>query len=412
MRVLILDPFHGAAGDMVTGALLDCGADRTMVVRAMESAVAEPVITHVTRAGIRALRIDTQATPAHRTLDDVMKRLDAAVPFVPAPALAMAGRVFERINAAEEEVHGTHVHFHEVGADDAIADVIGACTALHTLGVDGVKILPVTVGHGTGTGSHGTFPIPAPATAAILRNSGLAMISGPHTGELCTPTGAALLAEFATLAVENETLPAYTITAVGYGAGTRNPKHTPNVLRAMIIETIESAVSVGEAGLPDDRVDLLETNVDDVSGEVIAHAIGRFMDAGARDASATPIVMKKGRPGFLIKVISLPDTSARLAELMAKELGTLGIRCIPAVHRFIAERTIGEVDVEISGTRRKLPVKYGLMYGSVYTLKAEFETAREFAAEIGVPVRDVLRIAEDQAWCDVRTKKSEKSREE
>jgi hypothetical protein len=150
------------------------------------------------------------------------------------------------------------------------------------------------------------------------------MISGPHTGELCTPTGAALLAEFATLAVENETLPAYTITAVGYGAGTRDPKHSPNVLRAMIIETIESAVSIGEAGLPDDRVDLLETNVDDVSGEVIAHVIGRFMDAGARDASATPIMMKKGRPGFLIKVISLPDTSARLAELMAKELGTLG----------------------------------------------------------------------------------------
>ncbi|MGB7789417.1 nickel pincer cofactor biosynthesis protein LarC [Methanoregula sp.] len=409
MRVLILDPFHGAAGDMVTGALLDCGADSDVVMRAMKAAVAEPSITHVTRAGIRALKVDTQVMPAHRTLDEVLKRLDEAALHVPAPALAMARRVFGRINAAEEEVHGTRVHFHEVGADDAIADIIGACTALYTLGVGGVKILPVTLGHGTGMGSHGTFPIPAPATAAILRNSGLATVSGPHAGEHCTPTGAALLAEFATLGVEAAILPAYTIQAVGYGAGTRDPQHTPNVLRAMIVETIESAASAGAAGLPEDAVDLLETNVDDVSGEVIAHAIGRFMDAGARDASATPIMMKKGRPGFLIKVISLPETSARLAELMALELGTLGIRCIPAVHRFIAERTIGEVEVEIAGKRRKLPVKYGWMHGSVYTLKAEFGPARDFAAETGAPVRDVLCLAEERAWSEMRTEKSGKT---
>jgi uncharacterized protein (TIGR00299 family) protein len=404
MRVLILDPFHGAAGDMVTGALLDCGAETDVVVRAMKAVVAEPVITQVSRAGIRALKIDTKATPAHRTLDDVLKRLDETAPYVPAPALAMARRVFERINAAEEEVHGTHVHFHEVGADDAIADIIGACTALHTLGVDGVKILPVTLGHGTGNGSHGTFPIPAPATAAILRNSGLVAIPGLHAGELCTPTGAALLAEFATLTVGDEVMPAYTIKATGYGAGTRDPHHTPNVLRAMIVETVEGTALSSAAVLPEDTVDLLETNVDDLSGEVIAHAISRFMEAGARDASATPIVMKKGRPGFLIKVISLPDTSAMLAELMARELGTLGIRCIPAVHRFIAERTIGEVEIEIAGKHRVLPVKYGLMHGSVYTLKAEFEPARTFAGEIGVPVRDVLRLAEEQAWKDVRGK--------
>jgi hypothetical protein len=367
MRVLILDPFHGAAGDMVTGALLDCGADSEVVIRAMKTVVAEPAITHVTRAGIRALKIDTKATPAHRTLGEVLKRLDEAAPYVPAPALAMARRVFNRINAAEEEVHGTHVHFHEVGADDAIADIIGACTALHTLGVDGVKVLPVTVGNGIGTGSHGTFPIPAPATAAILRNSGLATVSGLHVGELCTPTGVALLAEFATLAVEAPVLPAYTIKAIGYGAGTRDPQHAPNVLRAMIAETIGTAGSTGATGPPEDTVDLLETNVDDVSGEVIAH-----------------------------------ETSARLAELMAEELGTLGIRCIPAVHRFIAERTIGEVDLEISGILRKLPVKYGWMHGSVYTLKAEFEPARDFAAEIGVPVRDVLRLAEERAWEEVK----------
>ncbi|HEX3000763.1 MAG TPA: nickel pincer cofactor biosynthesis protein LarC, partial [Methanoregula sp.] len=289
------------------------------------------------------------------------------------------------------------VHFHEVGADDAIADIVGACTALHTLAVDRIRILPVTLGHGTGTGSHGTFPIPAPATAAILRDANLSTISGVHAGELCTPTGAALLAEFQATAGDAGALPAYSIKALGYGAGTRDPAHSPNVLRAMVVETPGTC-----GGIPGDTIDILETNVDDVSGEVIAHAIARFMDAGARDASAIPIVMKKGRPGYLIRVICLPETSVQVAELMATELGTLGIRCIPSVHRFIAERTVEEIEVEIAGKRRKLPVKLGWMHGSVYTLKAEFEPARGFAADLGIPVRDVLRVVEEQARKQIR----------
>lgn len=388
MRILIFDPFHGAAGDMITGALLDCGADRETVIKAMAAVVAEPAISTVSRAGIRALKVDTKAAPVHRTLADVMKRLDEAAPHIPAPALAMARRVFGRINAAEEEVHGTHVHFHEVGADDAIADVVGACTSLHTLAVDGVKVLPITLGHGTAAGSHGIFPIPAPATAAILRESGLWATPGDHAGELCTPTGAALLAEFAGL--DPGQIGAYTIQATGYGAGSRDPHHAPNVLRVLLADTAESGRE-----LPEDTVDLLETNVDDVSGEVIAHALARFMEAGARDASALPVIMKKGRPGFLIRVISLPETSARLAELMALELGTLGVRCIPAVHRFIAERTIGEVMVTIGSESRRMPVKCGRMHGRIYLMKAEFGPAEAWARELGLPVRDVIRAIED-----------------
>jgi uncharacterized protein (TIGR00299 family) protein len=395
MRLLIFDPFHGAAGDMITGALLDCGADRDTVMRAMAAVVAEPAISEVTRAGIRALKVATKATPAHRTLADIMECLDRAAPHVPAPALAMARRVFGRINAAEEEVHGSHVHFHEVGADDAIADVIGACTALHTLAVDGVKVLPIALGHGTATGSHGIFPIPAPATAAILKGTALVATAGDHAGELCTPTGAALLAEFSTL--EPGTTGGYTISATGYGAGSRDSHDAPNVIRVMLVLT----TGTGDA-FPGDTVDLLETNVDDVSGEVIAHALARFMEAGARDAAAVPIIMKKGRPGFLIRVISLPETSARLAEVMALELGTLGIRCIPAVHRFIADRTIEEIDIEIAGKRRRIPVKCGWMHGSVYTLKAEFEPSRDLAVETGIPVRDIVRIVEEQAWHQVK----------
>ncbi len=279
-----------------------------------------------------------------------------------------------------------------MGADDAIADVIGACTALHTLHVDGVVIHPIAIGSGTISGSHGTVPIPAPATVALLTESGLPAITGTGNGELCTPTGAALLAEFSTM--RPPAFSAFTILAAGYGAGTRDPPHTPNVLRAMVVETTSDQMPERA----DDSVDVLETNVDDVSGEVIAHAITRFMDAGARDASAISVIMKKGRPGYLIRVVCLPDTSRQMAELMACELGTLGIRCIPFVHRFIADRTVEQIDVEIAGQKRAVPVKCGWMHGSIYTLKAEFDPARDWAADLDMPVRDVIRAIEDTGW--------------
>ena len=382
MRILVFDPFHGAAGDMITGALLDCGADQKTVAAAMRAVVADPAVETVTRAGIKATKVHTHATPVHRKLADVEKKLDAAAPNVPSEALAMARRVFARLNAAEESVHGDHVHFHEVGADDAIADVIGACTALCTLKAEGVVVLPIAIGSGTITGSHGTIPVPAPATAAILAMSGLAAFPGSDTGELCTPTGAALLAEFA--ASLPATLGTYTILATGHGAGTKDTPKVPNVLRAMLVESAGATPA-------QDTVDLLETNVDDVNGEVIGEALARFMAAGARDASAIPILMKKGRPGYLVTVIALPEASADLARLMAQELGTLGVRCIPAVHRFIADRTTGTVDVTIAGHTKSIPVKYGWIDGKCYTAKPEFDAAKEWATELDLPVREVLR---------------------
>lgn len=391
MRLLFLDPFHGASGDMIVGALLGCGADYKLVVRAMGSVAVEPGIAEVTRCGIRALKVDTRATATCRTLDEVVARCDQAD--APREVLAMARRVFARIGAAEEQVHGGHAHFHEVGADDAIADVIGACMALHTLGVGGVSVLPIMLGRGTAQGAHGAYPIPAPATVNILRDTGLATTIGQEDGELCTPTGAALLAEFST---ENAgDYGASAIKAVGYGAGTRDPPGTPNVLRAMVVETEHPE-------MVRDRVDVLETNVDDVSGEVIAHAITQLMDAGAYDAIAIPGVMKKGRAGHLVRVICSEEKSADLARLMALELGTLGIRCTPAVHRFIADRTTEHVDIVLNGQHMTLPVKCGWMGGRVYTLKAEFEPAGRWAAELHIPVQDVIRVANEAGWRAVR----------
>jgi uncharacterized protein (TIGR00299 family) protein len=397
MRILVLDPFHGSAGDMITGALLGCGADRTLMARAMRSLVEEPEFSDVTRAGIRAIKVETRAGECARTLGEVLELVKGGD--APPEAIAIAIRVFERMAAAEREVHGDHVHFHEVGADDARADVVGACTALHSLMVDAVAVLPVMLGGGTGRGSHGTFPVPPPAVAAILKGSGLVTRPGtPEDGELCTPTGAALLAEFATIPADG--IGGVAVTAVGYGAGTRDTPLVPNVLRAMLVET------VGEAGLSGDRVDILETNVDDVSGELLASAITSLMAYGARDASAIPCMMKKGRAGHLVRVICAPEKSRELARVMARELGTLGIRCLPSVHRFIAERSVENVRVEIRKTVREMPVKCGWMDGECYTVKAEFDPALAWAEELGIPVRELIRIIEEKAWERFRQKRA------
>jgi len=196
MRVLVFEPFRGAAGDMVCGALLQLGADRTMVSRAMASVVAEPAIREVDRAGIRAIKVDTRAPVVHRSLAEVISCVKGSD--APPEAIALACRVFERMARGEARVHGEHSHFHEVGADDAIAEVIGACTALLSLSVDAVVVEPLAMGGGTVVSVHGTYPVPTPATLAIVQESGLKVHRGTREdGELCTPTGAALLAECA-----------------------------------------------------------------------------------------------------------------------------------------------------------------------------------------------------------------------
>jgi hypothetical protein len=371
---------------MVTGALLSLLPDRAPVIRAMASVVGEPEISEVDRAGIRAVQVRTRAGKGHRTLEAVKARVAGAD--APEAAKEMALRIFRRIHDAEVRVHGTVAHFHEVGADDAIADVVGACTALHLLAPDGVVVKPITLGSGVIQGSHGTLPIPAPATAAILAASTLLAIPGQGEGELCTPTGAALLAGFATMSplwVE----PAR-ILATGYGAGSRDPEGVPNVLRVLLLDA-----PLGEGT---DRVDVLETNVDDVTGEVLAHVIGRLMEEGARDASAIAVVMKKGRPGHLVRVVAAPEDSPRLAAVMAEELGTLGVRCTPMVHRFVAGRTTAEVEVNLGGKRYTVPVKCGRTGGKVFSVKPEFERVQAVAAQCGLPARTVARAVEEAAW--------------
>lgn len=387
MRLLVIDPGFGAAGDMLCGALLAAGADRDTVLCAMRSAAPDLAISQVVRCGMPALYVEMHAGPAHRTLAEVLEIVRAAD--APAAAIDLAVRVFSRIAAAEELVHGTHhVHFHEVGADDAIADVLGACTALVTLGVDGVHILPLSVGFGTTVCAHGTMPVPAPATAEILRNSDLRVAVGGFAGELCTPTGAALLAEFsASFGTDEHT---GKIVSVGCGAGTRDPADHPNVLRAMVI--------TAETRFFAPAVDVLETNVDDVAGEQLSDVVSSLMDAGARDACLVPIVMKKGRPGYIVRVIALPEDSERLARLLARETGSLGVRCMPMVHRFVADRCISSETVVVNGNVFTVDVKTAFMDGKPYSRKAEFDQVRDAAGAAGVSIRDMKRVVEDEAW--------------
>jgi uncharacterized protein (TIGR00299 family) protein len=386
MRILHIDPFHGASGDMFLGALLNLGTDPAPVFRVMAQIVAPPSLEMVTRAGIRAVKIHTHAGPACRTLEDVLFRVRGVD--APPPVIEKAEAVFHRIARAEEVIHGRIDHFHEVGADDAIADVLGSCMAMHLVSPDRVDVLPVATGSGTVQIAHGTYPVPAPATAAILSGSGLVVTLGGGRGELCTPTGAALLAEFCKNPVMTST--PGRIEAIGYGAGDRDDPDSPNVLRMLLLSSSDP-----HSG---DIIDILESNVDDVPGEVIGYVLERLMEAGARDACAVPLLMKKGRPGQLVRVISRPADTAVLSGLMATELGTLGIRCIPSVHRFIADRRIVNVMVQVRGISGTFPVKCGMIEGSCYTMKAEFDSVCQFAQEHGLPVRTVMREVEEAAW--------------
>lgn len=382
MRILAFDPFHGAAGDMICGALLDAGAPHDPVIRAMGSVVETPAIETVSKCGIAAVKIHTRAGPAHRTLEEVLEIVRAAD--APGEVITRAEQIFLRIAEAETEVHGSMTHFHEVGADDAIADVIGSCMALSLITPDRIIVLPVATGKGLVTCSHGTLPVPAPATAAILTKGELLVMSGDATGEQLTPTGAAILSDLCDQAVTD--LPVGRILRVGYGAGSREDPHSPNVLRVLLMEC---------PGLHPDTVDILETNVDDVSGEVIGNFLSRAMEEGARDASAIPLLMKKGRPGHLIRVISIPTESTRLSELMAGELGTLGVRVTSGVHRFIADRIIHEIPLEIMGKKVLFPVKYGFIDGTCYVIKPEFSAIETYARLNNIPVRELAEAVRD-----------------
>ncbi|WP_049985707.1 nickel pincer cofactor biosynthesis protein LarC [Halobellus rufus] len=321
----------------------------------------------------------------HRTYAEVVEIVESLD--LPPGVESDAKEIFRRLGEAESTVHDTDLestHFHEVGADDAIADVVGVALLVDDLGVDRVVTTPLSTGDGTQGMAHGEYPVPAPAVVEIAAGADWSLQGGPVDAELLTPTGAAILAHFAEGV---DSLPALTVDSVGYGAGGWDFPDRPNVLRAI----------VGDGGtrLQRDEITVLETNVDDVSPEVLGGLQSTLAEAGARDVSVVPTTMKKSRPGHLVKVVVKPEDAERVAHRLAVETGTLGIREHGAGHRWTASREFRSAGLEIDGERYEVPVKVASdADGTVYDYSAEYDVAVRVAEATGLPARDVMQRAE------------------
>jgi hypothetical protein len=382
MKICYLDAFSGISGDMAVGALMDAGAPAGDVLDALRSldTGARYEVEKTARRGIAAskFRVHLEGPPQkHRHLSHILKMIDAAP--LGSRAKSNASAVFEKLGQAEAKVHGVpieRVHFHEVGAADSIADIVGACVALDLMGVEEVHISAINVGSGTVETEHGTLPVPAPATAALL--AGKPVYARGPAMELTTPTGAALAA---TLGSSFGPLPAMRIASIGHGAGDRDfPQHA-NVLRVLIGERS----SAREATL----VSVIEANIDDSSPQVLGYALDRLMEAGALDVSLSPIQMKKNRPGSLLRVIAKPEDQERLAQVIFAETSTLGLRMYAAERR-IEERRIEEVETPWGPVRGKVS---GTVSGPGL-FAPEYEDCRAIAERTHTPLKQVLAAAE------------------
>ncbi len=386
MSVAYFDCFCGAAGDMILGALIDAGCPLDALQRVVDRLElpgvrleAAPTTRHGLAATQARVVVEAGSQTAHRHLPQIEQIIENAR--LGGRIAERARAVFRRLAEAEARVHGTsveRVHFHEVGAADAIVDIVGACAALETLGVDRIECSPIPTGSGTVTCAHGVMPVPAPATAQLLR--GVALADCPEPGELTTPTGAAILT---TLAERFGPLPAMTLTAVGSGAGSRQGKTRPNMLRVLIGEP--AAAADGETC---DTVALLETQVDDATGQVLGHAAEVLLAAGALDVTIVPIIMKKGRPGQLLTVVCRPGDADALAEVVFAETGTLGVRLGTAARLKLARETqpVGTP----FGTVR---VKIGRRGERVVRVWPEYEDCAAAARKAGVALHVVQQEA-------------------
>jgi len=387
MRVLLFDPASGASGDMIIGCLLDLGADPGAVKEAVESVGCRLEISRERRHHLIATRARVTAEGRYQSLREARRILEGSS--LEPPALDRALRIMDALAGAEAEVHGTdpdQARFHEIGALDALADIAGSCAALHSLEVEKILSLPISTGGGTVSSSHGLLPVPAPATLEMLRRSGLLWKGGPVNEELLTPTGAAILA----IVVDEmaERYPLIRAEQVGYGTGARKLE-IPNLLRCVVGDLVEGHF---------DEVAQLETNVDDVTGEVLGNLIGLLMEEGALDVSAVPALMKKGRYGNIIKVITRQDRMEKLAALLMRETGSLGVRIFPSLHRSVAGRESRALTIDIKGRTYQASVKVSWLGGETLNVKAEYEDCKKIASRSGLPLREVARRIEEKGW--------------
>lgn len=386
MKTLYFDCFAGASGDMILGALVGVGADPRSLreqLALLDVSGYEIEFGTALRSGLSTTRVDVR-TPhehAHRHLGDILKIIYSSR--MSEGVKERAARIFSRLAEAEARVHNEpieKIHFHEVGALDAIIDVVGACIGFELLGVERFVCSPLHVGSGTVKMAHGVFPVPPPAVAELLQS--VPIYSTEIVGELVTPTGAAIIR---TVCEEFGPLPKMRVERTGYGAGTRDYKDFPNALRLMLGDDEESTES-----RTDERLLVIETNIDDMSPQLFGYVMERAFELGALDCFMTPVQMKKNRPGTMITILCRLAQRDAMTELLFSETTTLGVRSYEVERRALERETI-----RVETLFGAIDVKVARMNGRVVNEMPEYEQCREAAQTAGVALRVVEAAVRD-----------------
>lgn len=396
MKLAYLDCFSGVSGDMLLGALVGNGVE----LAALEAEVRKLGLDvrlrdeRVKRGALMAERVIVESPPEHphRSYSTIVKMIEASSLSSRVKQQALA--VFERLGRAEAAIHGVpleRVHFHEVGAVDSIADIVGACAGIELAGIEELHSSPLNLGGGTVQTEHGVLPVPAPATAELLK--GIPVYSSGVQVELVTPTGAALVA---TLAMSFGPLPTMKIESVGYGAGSRDLGEFPNVLRVLV-----GKAQPAEAGLPSEalaqdgleRLVMVEANLDDMNPQLCGFFAERAFAAGALDVFFAPVQMKKNRPGILLSVLCRLEQRDAMMDLFFQETTTLGVRCYEVLRRALEREW-----VPVSTAYGEVRVKVSRRNGRIVNFAPEYDDCQRLAAQSAVPLKTVLQEATFAFW--------------
>ena len=417
MKLAYLDCFSGVSGDMLLGALVANG----VALAALDAEVRKLGLEvrlrgeRVKRGVLMAERVIVEAPPQHhhRAYPDIVRLIEAAPLSAQVRQRALA--VFERLGRAEATIHGCpleRVHFHEVGAVDSIADIVGACAGIEILGVESLHCSPLNLGGGTVQCEHGVLPIPAPATTELLK--GIPVYSSGIQAELVTPTGAALVSALATTFGP---LPAMKMESVGYGAGSNDLGEFPNVLRVFVGEAQQA-----EAGLPSDaptlevlkrraakalegmpsealaqdgleRLVMVEANLDDMNPQLCGFFSERAFAAGALDVFFAPVQMKKNRPGVLLSVLCRPEQRDAMMDLFFEETTTLGVRCYEVLRRALEREW-----VPVSTAYGEVRIKVSRHNGRIVNFSPEYDDCQRLATAAAVPLKTILQEATFAFW--------------